>query len=145
MRKVSIKGVLIGGITDVGLSMLLGLPFGIYAGLEVAIAHTPNNQMHSTIAAIMHRPAIFITGLLIGSGCSILGGYIAARLAKHDELLNGCLSAFLCVASGIWVVSTHQSFVPIWQQIAELVASPIFGLLGGYLRLKQNRPAPHLA
>jgi hypothetical protein len=141
MTKVSVKGILAGGITDVGLTMILGMPLAIYATLEVALAHTPKDHMHSAVAAIMHRPAIFATGMLIGFGCSVLGGYVAARLAKHDELLNGCLSAFLCVASGIWVATTHQNSDPIWQQIIELVASPILGLLGGYLRLRQKRPA----
>jgi hypothetical protein len=141
MAKISIKGVLVGGVTDVGLSTLLGIPLAIYAVLETSIARTPKDQVHSAVSAIMHRPMIFVTGMLIGFACSVLGGYVAARLAKHDELLNGCLSSFLCIAGGIWLLATHQNSDPIWQQMAELVASPALGLLGGYLRLRQRRPA----
>ena len=140
MARISIKGVLVGGVTDVGLSTLLGIPFAVWAVLETGIARTPKDQIHSAVSAFMHRPMIFASEMLIGFGCSILGGYVAARLAKHDELLNGCLSAILCIAGGIWLLATHQNSDPIWQQILELIASPLLGLLGGYLRLKQRRP-----
>jgi hypothetical protein len=140
MARVSVKGILVGGITDVGLTMLLCMPFAIYAALAVNIAQTPKDQVQSAVTAIMHRPVIYLTELLIGFACSVLGGYVAARIAKHDELLNACLSAFLCVAMGIWVVTTHKSSDPAWQQLAELVASPGLGFLGGYLRLRQTRP-----
>jgi hypothetical protein len=42
MGKVSIKGVLVGGIVDVVTSVVLGLPFAIYAMSKVDLSHTPN-------------------------------------------------------------------------------------------------------
>lgn len=140
MKRISIKGVLIGGIVDVGSTMLLGLSTAIYAAFVVNFAKTPKNQIHSAVSAVMHRPMIFLIGILIGSACSVLGGYVAARLGKHDELLNGSLSSCLCIGSGIWAIATHQASGPIWQLTLGLVASPILGLLGGYLRLRQECP-----
>jgi len=35
---------------------------------------------------------------------SVLGGYVSARIAKHDELLNGALSSILCVGGGTYAV-----------------------------------------
>jgi hypothetical protein len=129
MARVSIKGVLFGGITDVGLSMILGMPIGIYAGLKVSIAHTPTAQVHSAVLAILHRPEVYLTELIIGFACSVLGGYVAATLARHDEILNGCLSSILCVLEGIWTIWTGQISDPIWQQLLLLIASPALGNL----------------
>jgi len=139
MARISIKAILIGGLTDVGLTMILGLPIGIYAALVVDVAHIPKNQIHSAITAVMHRPGIYFSEMFIGFACSVLGGYVAARIAKHDELLNGCLASFLCVAGGVWTISTGRMTDPLSREILLLITSPLLSLLGGYLRLKQRR------
>jgi hypothetical protein len=141
MAKISIKGVLVGGITDVGSTLILGMPFAVYVGLRVAASHIPKEQIQSSVQAILHRPEIFFPQLLIGCTCSVLGGYVAARLAKHDELLNGCLACILCIALGAWSLATHGASEPLWEQILMMIESPVLGVLGGYLCLKQRRRA----
>ena len=64
MRKISIKGVLLGGITDVLNTNILAIPLIIYVMAKMDWSHTPKDQLNA----------------------AILGGYVAARLAKHDEL-----------------------------------------------------------
>ena len=49
----------------------------------------------------MASTLLFISSPILGGLCSVLGGYVAARIAKHDELLKGELSSILCVASGL--------------------------------------------
>jgi hypothetical protein len=144
MAKISIKGVLVGGITDVGSTLILGMPFSVYVGLRVISDHIPKDQVQSSVMAMMHRPEIFFPQLLIGSACSVLGGYVAARLAKHDELLNGCLASFLCIALGIWSLATHGASEPLWVEILMMVESPVLGWLGGYVFMRQRRRALQL-
>jgi hypothetical protein len=139
MGKISIKGVLVGGITDVGVTLILGLPISVYVGLRVIAAHIPKDQIQTSVQAIMHRPEVFFPQLLIGCACSVLGGYVAAHIAKHDELLNGCLASVLCVALGIWSLATHGASEPLWEEILMFVESPVLSLLGGYLCLRQRR------
>jgi len=101
MHKVSVKGVLIGGIVDVCSSFLMGIPFAIFALSKVDVAHTPKDQIGPAIMAVTRGiPWLYGAELLVGLACSVLGGYVAGWLAKHDELLNGTLSSFLCVALG---------------------------------------------
>ena len=40
--------------------------------------------------------------ILIGLFCSVFGGYLAGRLAKHEELVNGLLASFLCVGIAVY-------------------------------------------
>ena len=71
----------------------------------------------------------------------VLGGYLAARVAKRGEVLNGALSAYFCVGLGIYGMAVGQAAVPVWQHLVSFVASPALGALGGYLRLRQtSRP-----
>ena len=46
--------------------------------------------------------------LALGLACSILGGYVAARIAKNGEVLNGALSSFLCILLGIYSAASGK-------------------------------------
>jgi len=142
MGRVSIKGVLIGGIVDVTTSVVLGLPFAIYAMSRVDLTGMSHAQASARLSATIHGDTpLYIGQLLVGMACSVLGGYVAAWLAKHDELLNGGLASVLCVALGIYTVTAGKDSNPLWLQIALLVASPLLALLGGSLmrRLRRSR------
>jgi hypothetical protein len=140
--KVSLKGVLIGGIADVVSSSLLGIPLAVYALSKVDVAHTPKDQLGSAIVAVSQgTPWLYGTQLLVGLACSVLGGYVAAWLAKHDQLLNGALSSFLCTAIGIYSIASGKDSNARWVQILILISAPVCGFFGGYLRVRHRVPA----
>lgn len=140
MTKISIKGVLVGGIVDVASSFILGLPFAVYVIIKVQLAHTPVDQVGAAVkAATFESVPIYLVTLAVGMGCSVLGGYVAARLAKRHELLNGALASILCILLGIYAVRSGKDPHPIIFQIFLIAISPALSLLGGYLRLRQMR------
>ena len=49
--KISFKGIVIGGITDVVLSGILGIPFSIYVIASRGLASLPKDQLGSAVAA----------------------------------------------------------------------------------------------
>jgi hypothetical protein len=129
MRRVSIAGILAGGVVDVAAS--------IFCGSFMVLIVTHNFQTAHTSAGSSWP--IALTLLLNGLACSILGGFVAAVLARHDELLNAGLSSCLCVAIGIWVILTGREPQPLWGQILLLAASPACAVVGGYIRLRSNQ------
>jgi hypothetical protein len=145
MSKVSVKGVLIGSVVDVVASVVLGLPFALYAMLKIDLSHAPNAEASAAVTTAIHANLpLYMAQLLVGLSCSVLGGYVAAWLAKHDELLNGGLSSVLCVALGIYTLATGRDSNPPWLQALLLVASPLLALFGGDLmrRLRRGRLQP---
>lgn len=126
-------------------SVVLGLPFALYAMLKVDLSHTPNAQASSEVTAAIH-PNVppYVAQILVGLVCSVLSGYVAAWLAKHDELMNGGLSSVLCVELSIYTISTGKDSNPHWLQFLLLMASPLLTLLGGDLmrRLRRSRLQP---
>ena len=140
MKRISLKGVIIGSITDIVATNILALPLIIYIAATSHLSALPKEQISNELVQTLHNdPILFSTQLLIGSSCSILGGYVAALIAKHDEVLNGALAAFLCVGSGLYALLFGASSVPVWQILAGLIASPALAAFGGYLRLKTMR------
>jgi hypothetical protein len=136
--RVSIVGVVIGGITDVVSSSLLGIPVVTYVMVKYDLLHAPNGP--AAIASSIHSSSwLYGLQLTIGLGCSVLGGYVAAWVAKHNELLNGLLSSFLCTAIGVYSVFSGKDSQSARVRIFLLAAAPASALLGGYLRQSQKR------
>jgi hypothetical protein len=135
--RISIPGVLIGGITDVVSSSILGVPLVIYVTVKFDLLNSPRG--HDITSMIHATPWLYGLQLAIGLGCSVLGGYVAAWIAKHDELLNGLLSSFLCTAIGLYSILLGKDSQSLLAQILLLAAAPAFAFLGGYLRQTQKR------
>lgn len=75
-------------------------------------------RLHSIIV-------LYIAGFVGGAMASVLGGYVAARIAKRGHLWNGALSSYLCIGSSIYaLVSGAGGTIPLWQHIAFLPSSP---------------------
>ena len=146
MRKVSIKGVLIGGFVDVATTTVLAIPLVIYAMAKFNLLHAPRGSVQVPIALTIHASPLLYGGqLLIGLGGSVLGGYVAAWIARHDELLNGLLSSFLCTVIGVYSLVAGKVSGSMSEQILLLTVTPLFALLGGYLKRTQKRVAAQQA
>jgi hypothetical protein len=129
-----------GGLCDVVLTSTLALPVVAYVMFKFNLTHVPQAQLHTAVAAALQsNSSLYVLQLLIGTACSVLGGYIGARIAKHDELLNGSLTSFLCVAISLYSMVGGRVSGPRVLQLTELLASPALGLVGGFLRLAQKR------
>ncbi|MHB8697682.1 MAG: hypothetical protein ACYC9J_06520 [Sulfuricaulis sp.] len=146
MNKISIKGVLVGGLTSLVAAFVLVVPFVLFFGyigytaIAPETANMPKEQMQAAAAAaIENSPWWRVMPLLMGLGCSVLGGYVAARFAKHYERLNGLLSALLFVVFDIYGIATGKYSGSLLGSFALVVSAPACGWLGGYLRLVRKR------
>ena len=137
MNKISVKGVVVGGVTDIVATVVLTLPLIVYL-IATELTGTPKDPLQAAImAAIRANPLLYGLQSLIGLACSVLGGYMAARVAKHDELLNGLLASFLPVALGVYSLATGKNSGPLLLPVLLLIASPLCSRLGGHLKLVQ--------
>ncbi len=134
MRKISILGVLLGAVVDIVSSLLLGMPFALFAASRADLTHVPPAQVSAAITAAIHgNIPLYLAELSMGLLGSLLGGIVAAGFAKRAELLNGVLSSFLCLIMGVFLIASGKDSDPFWLQIILLMASPAFALMGGAL------------
>jgi len=131
----------VGGITDVVVSMLLGIPFNIYVKASRGL---PEGDLENRIAllneAVHANVGLTIVQLVIGISCSILGGYVAATIAKQNEILNGVLASWLCLGIGIFALFSGHSAGALWLNILTLVVTPLAYFSGAHVWLRRNRP-----
>ena len=146
MQKVSIKGVLIGGVTDIVATNILFFPLMVYAMITKGLLELPPEEMEVALFAVFQDDILlFSVSTIFGSIASVLGGYTAAAIAKRHQVLNGALSAYLCIGFLFYSLTSGISPLPVWRQVVFLPLSPLLGMLGGYLRLRRihrHSPSP---
>ena len=134
-QKISLKGVIIGALIDVLGSGIWGMVVGSYITIKHQLYTLPYAEQANQLQALMlHTPLVVILNVVIGGAFTIIGGYIAARIAKHNELLNGSLASFLCVLSALAGIGS----APVIGVLIGVIVNPVLALLGGYLRLLQK-------
>lgn len=140
MGKLSPKGILLGGVADVVASNILGIPLVVYTMRSLDLAHIPQDQLQeAAMDAIHSSPSLLTAQILIGASASVFGGYVAARISNHDEVINGGFSSWLCVVIGVCEIALGKGTGNALLQAGQFIASPVAGLFGGYLRLKQKQ------
>lgn len=142
--RVSVAGVVTGGITGVLLSNLFVIPVVIYVVVRYDVFHAADGGA-AIVSLIDSNPWLYGWVLTTGLGYSLLGGYVAAFIAKHDELLNGVLSSFPCTAIGVYSILSGKDSHSVLSQLFLLGAAPACALLGGYLRQSRKRIGSALA
>ncbi len=146
IKKASIKGIILGAITDIVSTNVMMIPVMIYIIHTQTVMGVPVQKAASSFSEILRSDnTLYFLAYGLGGLSSMLGGYVGARIAKHDEILNGALTSFLCVAMGIYTVVGGYAIGPLWEVFLCMLVSPAVGALGGYLRLRQitNRdPGP---
>jgi hypothetical protein len=138
MNRISLGGVAIGNITDIVSTFVVSLPLMIYIVGSSKSGLPADSVAGSATEILRGSTAFFISSSILGAICSVLGGYVSARIAKHNEVLNGGLSSILCVGGGVYTVITDSAAGHLWLHLAYLPLSPALGAFGGFLRLRQN-------
>jgi len=140
MPRFAIRSIIAGGLISVFVSSFLGAVSVVFVLLLLRIAHTPDERVSSVTTAIVHgSPAYIGAQLFIGAGCALLGGYIAARLARHDERLNGALSSVFGVASLVASIALGHDPEQLILQLLMMPVTVLAALSGGYLRELEGR------
>jgi len=137
MRGLSPLAVIVGGVVDVALSAILGILLGVYVVASRGWGHVSADQLSRALVAVMHEDlSLRAAQLAIGFGCSVLGGFVAASIAKQRKLYNGVLASWLCVAIGIFSQLPDFTRASLVWRLVTVVLTPVCYLAGAYIRTK---------
>src|SRR6266496_1473060 len=111
MNRISPKGVAMGNIANIVATYVVTLPLIIF--IMVSSGLPPSEILKA-------GTVVYVSYAIWGGICSVLGGYVSARIAKHDELLNGALSSILCVGGGLYAVISGSAADDLWLHLVFL-------------------------
>ena len=139
MKRISLKGVAIGNIADIVSSNISGLLLAAY----ILISSAPSGLADGSATQVLMASSFYrVSVIILGALCSVLGGYVSARIAKHDDVLNGALSSVLCIGFGIYALLSGSAAGHLGLHLALLPVSVALGALGGYLSFWRRAQHP---
>ena len=134
MNRVSLVGVATGNLIDIISSFIVAF----VAAFPIALVHTLSYRQPLDPSALGQSGMFVAVSGILGSLCSILAGYVSARIAKHDEVLNGTLSSVLCIGLSAYSIFSGSITNHVGLYLAFVPLSLVLGAFGGYLRLRQR-------
>jgi hypothetical protein len=140
MKSVSIKAFLVGNAVSLIASALFTALISVLAVMAIPVL-LPKGGFHVAEQRLAHSASFEAAGALVAVVVgSFLAGWIAARIAKKAELLNGTLSA----SAMILISLTELAFGPFFgnsPHVSPLLdfaisyGGPIYGLAGAYVAM----------
>jgi hypothetical protein len=130
-RKLSIKGLFWGLLTDVLGTLFAGLIFGMLLGVYLVMQGVSESELSDRLTGLI----VFIPSLFLGLGFTVLGGYVAGRVSKNHQVLHGGIVGAL----GILFAFIYWSYSPLWYNIISVIAIIPAGMLGGYIATINQR------
>jgi len=156
MKKLNVKSVIVGSIVSVGGSLVFGAIIGFVTVIgyisSYVSSHIINNDTVDNDAmknfeedVLKHFEENFLeyfySNMLIMMSCLIIGlifvsigGYVAGKIAKQNEIYNALGVGILGMLLGILL----SSGLPLWYNAAGFILTLPFAYFGGSLSFRAN-------
>jgi len=122
LSDIKLKAVIVGAVVDNATTLFI-MTFLAAALVSAGISE-------DEVMSRMKSANGLLLGLIIGLGCTVLGAYVAGRMAKQAEVLHGALVAAIGM---VIALIFRESGVPAWFDILGFAAMLPAGMAGGYL------------
>lgn len=135
-RGSAVAAVAAGLAVDVIGTLIGGVAVTLVLGVVLAMQGVAPEEMAETLAD-SSRFQVFT--LLFGLAFTVLGGYVAARVANHRELWHGMLLGIASLVLGEGYIALASVEIEVWQRIASFLLVVPAGIYGAWLRRSRKR------
>jgi hypothetical protein len=125
------KAVLAGLAIDIGGTLVAGIVLAALYGFSLAGDGASDSQIADALGKLAPGSWVYMAATVAGAGCSLLGGYACARIARRSEYRLGFILAGLSCLFGLVAgsedPSTLQGILPYLTTIACVLLGAKFG------------------
>jgi hypothetical protein len=138
MRGISIKAIALATLAVLGVDVIAGFMLASYFGGEEFGDAVTDEQILAVSKKLLADRAYLVAILVEGTASTVLGGYLAARLARIVPYFNALAFGVLSLVLG----AAMSGEVPTWFRVIGLSLTIPAALAGGYL-WKQSLARAH--
>lgn len=132
---ISIKGVLLGALTDIGGTIVFGVIISIIMVSRILGQGYSEAELEQQLLLQMQSNNYLFMSLTVGLAFTCLGGYVAARVAKRREYLHASIVGGIAILFCLW----FSGQTPLWLYIISLLLSIPAALLGAWFVLSRDK------
>jgi hypothetical protein len=137
VRTINIKAVVLATLAvfgvDIVSSMLL---FDAFGGPDMS--GMTDEQMRAALLVMFQDTRYLTIALILGTASTVLGGYLAARLAQSVPYFNALAFGVLGLVMSLFT----SSDLPVWFKVIGLGLTLPAALAGGHIAKLQMQGAP---
>lgn len=128
MHAISLKAVLLASLAVIGVDIISGMMLlGIYAP-ELTGSMT-DEELRRALDELMKNREYVMLSLVLGTASTMLGGYLAARLARTVPYFNALAFGLLGVALGLLT----SGDLPTWYRVLGIGITIPAALMGAHI------------
>jgi nitrate/nitrite transporter NarK len=129
LKRINILSIIVGIIVDMVGTMIAS---SIFTAIYVLSNHIDIQNIKE-----LYTNNLYISlSMIIGAIFSILGGFVAARIAKQNKLMNSAIIGIACEIVGIYTIFNGKSFLPTWYHVMAFIITIPLTLIGGALAIR---------
>lgn len=142
-QPMKLIAVVAGWATDFGATMLVSTVLGVVLAMVAGVQHAgggiaPDSaQLETTVVALAHTLPMLLLSLVLGSMTTVLGGFVAAFIARRDEIWHALATGTLVLLTGLLFITAEHAMAgdqyPLWYIIVGLLLTFPCAMLGGWL------------
>lgn len=138
MPNINIRAVVLATLAVLGVDIISGMVLTRMFGGPVFESGLTEEQIRRAYQVLLQDVRYLTLGLLLGTASTVLGGYLAARLARATPYFNALAFGVL----GILIGMIGSGDLPTWFKVVGLGLSLPAALLGGHIaKLRMSKPA----
>jgi hypothetical protein len=137
MPSISIRAVILASLAVLGVDILSSMLLTQLFGGPAFDSGLTDEQIRSAYQVLLQDVRYLTLGLVLGTASTVLGGYLAARLASSMPYWNALAFGVL----GLLISTIGSGDLPAWFKIVALLLTLPAAVLGGHLaKLRTDRP-----
>jgi hypothetical protein len=100
------KAVLYGALTDIGGSIAAS---AVFIAVIASQATGEAGALDESVNLLAVNPSYLLIWLVVGTGLTVLGGYVAGRVARHTQLKHALVAGVVSMLIGILIAGESQA------------------------------------
>jgi hypothetical protein len=138
MPNISVRAVILATLAVLGVDIVTGMVLTQMFGGPAFGADVSKEEIRHAYQVLLQDVRYLTLGLILGTASTVLGGYLAARLARSMPYYNALAFGVL----GMLISMIGWSALPTWLNVVGLGLSLPAALLGGHIeKLRMSKPA----
>ncbi len=139
---VNIKAILIGFMFDFVASTIFGVVLSFFMALVLAIKGYKDAELEKSLISLLDGTTYRILSLIVGLGFTMMGGYVAGRIARSGEYFHSGAVGLLNVLFGLFFIGMYFTWYSVIAFLLVLPAAIIGGDMARKRRLSEAPPSP---